>query len=69
MTLEVYLAESENISKAIDLYYSEVSAKTAAKEANISTMPEAPSVKELEQADAGDDVPIVKFLNSLLVHG
>lgn len=69
MTLEVYLAESDNITKAIDLYYSEVSAKTAAAQANVSSMPEAPSVKELEEADAGDDVPIVKFLNSLLVHG
>ncbi len=70
MTLEVYLAESEQITKAIDLYYSEVGAKVAAEKANISAnIPEAPSVKELEELESGDDVPIVKFLNSLLVHG
>lgn len=70
MTLEVYLAETQNITKAINLYYSEVSAKNAAAQANISVdLPSGPSVQELEEADAGDDVPIVKFLNSLLVHG
>ena len=70
MTLEVYLAESQNITKAINLYYSEVSAKSAAAQATIATdIPEGPSVQELEEADAGDDAPIVKFLNSLLVHG
>ena len=70
MTLEVYLAESQNITKAINLYYSEVSAKTAAAQATIANdIPEGPSVQELEEADAGDDAPIVKFLNSLLVHG
>ena len=70
MTLEVYLAESQSIEKAINLYYSEVSAKSAAEQANISVdLPGGPNVQELEEADAGDDVPIVKFLNSLLVHG
>ncbi len=69
MTLEVYLAESADIKKAINLYYSEVGAKVAAEKANISVVPTAPSVEELEEAESGDDVPIVKFLNSLLVHG
>lgn len=70
MTLEVYLAETASIQKAINLYYSEVSAKNAAAQANISVdIPSGPSVQELEEADAGDDVPIVKFINSLLVHG
>ncbi|MFY9380301.1 MAG: ATPase, T2SS/T4P/T4SS family [Acutalibacteraceae bacterium] len=69
MTLEVYLAESADIKKAINLYYSEVGAKVAAEKANISAVPTAPSVEELEEAESGDDVPIVKFLNSLLVHG
>lgn len=69
MTLEVFLAESADIKKAINLYYSEVGAKVAAEKANISAVPTAPSVEELEEAESGDDVPIVKFLNSLLVHG
>lgn len=70
MTLEVYLAETQNITKAIDLYYAEVSAKSAAAQANVSVdIPTTQAVQELEDADAGDDVPIVKFLNSLLVHG
>ncbi len=70
MTLEVYLAETSNITKAIDLYYAEVSAKSAAAQANVSVdIPTTQAVQQLEDADAGDDVPIVKFLNSLLVHG
>ena len=69
MTLEVYLAESDQISKSIDLYYSEVGAKVAAEKANISAVPIGPTAKELEELESGDDVPIVKFLNSLLVHG
>ena len=70
MTLEVYLAETASIQKAISLHYSEVSAKNAAAQANISVdLPTGPSVQELEEADVGDDVPIVKFINSLLVHG
>mgnify|MGYP004470260307 FL=1 len=70
MTLEVYLAETQNITKAIDLYYAEVSAKSAAAQANVSVdIPTTQAVQELEDADVGDDVPIVKFLNSLLVHG
>ena len=69
MTLEVYLAESADIVKAINLYYSEVGAKVAAEKANISGVPIAPSVEDLKDAESGDDVPIVKFLNSLIVHG
>lgn len=70
MTLEVYLAESGQITKSIDLYYSEVGAKVAAEKANISAaVPIGPSAKEIEELESGDDVPIVKFLNSLLVHG
>ena len=70
MTLEVYLAETSSITRAINQYYSEVTAKNAAAQANISVdLPAGPNVQELEEADAGDDVPIVKFLNSLLVHG
>ncbi len=68
MTLEVYLAETSSITRAINQYYSEVTAKTAASQVNVD-LPAGPSVQELEEADAGDDVPIVKFLNSLLVHG
>lgn len=69
MNIEVYLSESEQISKAINLYYSEVGAKVAAEKANIALAPTGPSVEELEEAEDGDDAPIVKFLNSLLVHG
>ncbi|MBQ2056081.1 MAG: type II/IV secretion system protein [Bacteroidaceae bacterium] len=70
MTLEVYLCESSNIVAAIDRYYAEISTKTAAQQANVGVdLPTNQAVQELEEADVGDDVPIVKFLNSLLVHG
>ncbi|MBO4445540.1 MAG: type II/IV secretion system protein [Clostridia bacterium] len=70
MTLEVYLCESSNIVAAIDRYYAEISTKTAAQQANVGVdLPTNAAVQELEEADVGDDVPIVKFLNSLLVHG
>lgn len=69
MNIEVYLSESEQINKAINLYYSEVGAKVAAEKANIVLSPTAPSVEELKDVEDGDDVPIVKFLNSLLIHG
>ena len=55
MTLEVYLAETQNITKAIDLYYAEVSAKSAAAQANVSVdIPTTQAVQELEDADVGD---------------
>ncbi|NLL63190.1 MAG: Flp pilus assembly complex ATPase component TadA [Ruminococcaceae bacterium] len=70
MTLEVYLAETANIARAIELYYAEVTAKSAAAQANVTVdIPTTQAVQELQEADVGDDVPIVKFLNSLLVHG
>ncbi|MCQ2461517.1 MAG: Flp pilus assembly complex ATPase component TadA [Clostridia bacterium] len=70
MTLEVYLCESNNIIAAIDRYYAEITTKQAATAANVSVdIPTTQAVAELEDADVGDDVPIVKFLNSLLVHG
>lgn len=69
MNIEVYLCESIHIKNAINQYYSEVGAKVAAEKANIAMAPTEPSVEELEEAEAGDDAPIVKFLNSLLVHG
>ena len=68
MTLEVYLCESKNIEAAIDRYYAELSTKSAAQEVEVD-IPTTQAVAQLEEADAGDDVPIVKFLNSLLVHG
>ena len=66
MPLEVLLCEEMKIRKAIEYYYAEISTKQAAKKANISA--EEIEVPQLT-ADADDDVPIIKLINSLLVRG
>lgn len=65
MPLEIFLSTSEKIKKAIDYYYSEISAKEAASDANEVKQEEV--VEAIDDAD--DDVPVIKLINSLLIRG
>ena len=69
MTVEVKLDVKANIEKAIELYYSEIDARDAAKAANASAAVDAAPVLDVEDAAAGDEAPVVQMLNSLLVRG
>lgn len=61
--LEIYLSEIQPLDKAIEFYYSEVEARSAAREANTST--EA-VVEELDIEEGDGDTPIIKLLSSLI---
>lgn len=67
MPIEIFLATSDQVKKAIDYYYSEISAKSAADTANDSVE----GVEEIETSvdDVDDDVPVIKLINSLLIRG
>jgi type IV pilus assembly protein PilB len=67
MPLEIYLATSEQIKKAIDYYYSEIAAKSSVDAANDSIE----GLEELDTVidDVDDDVPVIKLINSLLIRG
>ena len=69
MSVEVALDIKKNIENAIDLYYSEIDAKDAAKMANASAVKaDAVEAAVLEAEDTGgDEAPVVQVLNSLLV--
>ena len=68
--LEIVLAETDEVKNAIDYYYSEVSAKIAAKAANLTAQaPVAESIGEFDATDGDDDAPVVKLINSLLLNG
>ncbi|MGF7011191.1 type IV pilus assembly protein PilB [Lachnospiraceae bacterium PF1-22] len=66
MQLDTVLCEKEIIRGAISYYYSEVSAKQAAKKANTSTdgIEEIPLDLDINEEDG--DAPIVNLLNSLV---
>ncbi|MDO4545639.1 MAG: ATPase, T2SS/T4P/T4SS family [Bacillota bacterium] len=68
MNIKIVLDVDEHIRKVIDRYYAEVGTREAFKKAH-QAIPEA-EVEELETLeDTGEEAPIVKALNSLLVHG
>ncbi len=68
MPIVIMLAEAKRVSTAIEYYYSEVSAKSAAKQANITAEPSVEGSSMIIEEDAADgDVPIIKLINSLLV--
>lgn len=68
MPVDVALDIKQNILNAIDLYYSEIDAKDAARQANASVGALVdPAVFEVE--DTGEEAPVVQVLNSLLVRG
>lgn len=58
MPLEIFLSTSDKIKKAIDYYYSEISAKEAASDANDIKQEEV--VEAIDDAD--DDVPVIKLI-------
>ncbi len=69
MPVEILLAESHIIKKAIITAYSEAEAKIAVKKANTSVIQnEMPDV-ELPIDDEEDDAPVIKLINSLLEMG
>ena len=70
MTIDVALAEKAPIEHTIDVYYSEIESRQAA--ANLDDTPDealaAVETDPLANLDE-DETPVVKLLNSLLLHG
>ena len=65
--LEILLSEEIPLKQAISYYYAEVSARKAAKQANVgfsTTDAEEFAVEDLENSD--DEAPIIRLLNSLI---
>lgn len=65
--LEILLSEEAPLKQAISYYYAEVSARKAAKQANVgfsTTDAEEFAVEDLENSD--DEAPIIRLLNSLI---
>ena len=70
MAVDVALDTKKSIERAIDLYYSEVEARTTAKSANESAAPAIETAEiEAAEVDPDSETPVVKVLNSLLVRG
>jgi type IV pilus assembly protein PilB len=70
MPLELVLSAESAVKRAIEYYYSEVQARSAALCANLNVC--KLEVPELEVGATGaetDDAPVVKLLNSLLLRG
>ncbi len=71
MAIDVVLAEKDKIEHAIDVYYSEIEARQAVErmrndsEQTLFKMG-VEAVRELEE---GDETPVIRLLNSLLLHG
>lgn len=64
MELEIILCEKAPLKQAISFYYSEVTAKAAAKAANVSS--QESDIQELTVEEGDDDTPIINLLNSLI---
>ncbi len=74
MPLELRLADSAQIIKAIDYHYSEILAKQAGTQASETLVEGAASalrstVTVATTANAADEAPVVRLLNSLLLRG
>lgn len=65
--IEICLCEEARIKKAIEYYYAEVSARIAAKKANVSAA--EIQVPEITGEEGDDEVPIIRLINSLLAKG
>jgi len=65
--LEIMIAESSAIRKMIDHNYAEISAKIAARKANISVKEVKVPAIEIQEGD--DEIPIINLVNSLLARG
>ena len=70
MPLKLILAEGDEISKAIEFYYSEVDARSAVRQADLSADSFISEIEEISTVNMGDSAaPVVKLLNSLLSRG
>ncbi|MDO4458911.1 MAG: ATPase, T2SS/T4P/T4SS family [Clostridia bacterium] len=67
MTLSVHLCEKGPILGAINFYYSEISAREAAKNANSTGSEE--ELEELNVDDGDGDAPIIRLVQSLIIRG
>lgn len=68
MNIDISLCDKASISRAIDYYYAEIEARTAATTANENVISFTFDDSELYNAQE-DDTPVVKLLNSLLTRG
>lgn len=66
MELQVVLSEKAQIENAIQYYYSEVSARKAAKKASANTAVVTETV-EISIEEGDDDTPIINLFNSILI--
>jgi len=66
--LEICLSEEEPLKKAVSYYFAEVSARKAARQANVgfSTVNAADDLEIEDLEDTNDEAPIIRLLNSLL---
>ena len=67
MTVDIALAEKREIEHAIEVYYSELEAKAVAAAVVAEPLPDVTqAIRDIEE---GDETPVIKLLNSLLLHG
>lgn len=66
MDLDIALCEKQPLENSIQYYYSEVSAREAAKKAAANTSDISDTV-EISVEDGDDDTPIINLFNSILV--
>lgn len=66
--LEICLSEEEPLKKAVSYYFAEVSARKAARQANVgfATVNAADDLEIEDLEDTNDEAPIIRLLNSLL---
>lgn len=64
--LEILLSEEAPLRQAISYYYAEVSAREAAKQANVGFTVEENELEIENLTDSDDEAPIIRLLNSLL---
>ena len=64
--LEILLSEEAPLRQAISFYYAEVSARKAAKQANVGFTVEENELEIENLTDSDDEAPIIRLLNSLL---
>ncbi|MCR4691589.1 MAG: Flp pilus assembly complex ATPase component TadA [Lachnospiraceae bacterium] len=64
--IQLYLSESQPLSKAIQYYYAEVSAKKAVNKANLTQSTQEVDEMIIDTSDGDDDTPIINLVNSLL---
>lgn len=63
MELHILLSEKDSLEKAINYYYSEISAMDAAQKANATV---TQVVEEIDIEEGDDDTPIINLLSSLI---